>query len=103
MAPPSSAAAESDTLHSRERDTIPAPATSVFDDSPPWARALFVSSEETRAALVNMGEQLASFNATLGKLAYRMGALSIALSVQEHRTLQLEEHVNAPVIPLRRL
>ena len=85
-----------------EHDTMPAPAPHVFDDAPSWARALFVSSEETRAALVNFGERLATFESAVNKLSYRVGALSIAMTIQEHRTIQLEERPQlAPVIPMR--
>jgi hypothetical protein len=91
MAPPSEALAE--------RETIPAPAPDVFDDAPAWAKALYLSAEETRAALTEIGAELASHRATMGRLSYRMGALSIAMGLQEHRTRELE--ARAVVIPMR--
>lgn len=85
MAPPNEAHAD--------RETIPAPAPSVFDDAPAWAVALYQSSEETRAALAEVGS-------VMHKLSYRMGALSIAMGLQEHRTREVEARV-ATVIPMR--
>jgi hypothetical protein len=86
-------------------DTIPAPPPSVFDDAPPWAKALFASSEETRAALVELGDKMVGLDATMRRLTYRMGALSIAMGLQEHRTREVEARVaearSANVVPLR--
>lgn len=90
----------SQTLHSRERDTLPAPAPTAFDDAPPWAKALFTSCEETRLAVVNLGDELHATRAAMGKMSYRIGALSIAMGLQEHRTREVEARV-ADVIPLR--
>ena len=93
MVPPSAAP-------DRERETLPAPPPSVFDDAPPWALALYLSGEETRLALVEVGSEMLALRTALGKASYRMGALSIAMGLQEHRTRELEDRI-APVIPMR--
>jgi hypothetical protein len=103
MAPPNVAVAE--TLPSA-RDTIPSPPPRVFDEAPPWAKALFLACEELRAAVTNTGEELSALRGSITRLSYRMGALSLAMTVQEHRTIQLEElAVKEPplasVIPMR--
>lgn len=101
MTPPNEAFAE--TLPSRESDTMPAPPPSVFDDAPAWARALFLSCEETRAAMVELGSEVLSHRIAMHKLSYRLGAVSIALGLQEHRTREIEQRLPAlaHVIPMR--